>query len=96
MLPQDVILVDDYCLKYNIEHTFVSSLEEYGLIELVVVEEQKCIPFHQLQSVEKFSNLYYELNINIDGLDAIHHLLDRIEAMKAEIRRLKNELATFQ
>ena len=71
MQPEDVILVEEYCLKYNIEHTFIFSLEDYGLIELVVVEEQKCIPIQQIQTIEKFSNLYYELNINLDGIDAI-------------------------
>jgi phage terminase small subunit len=82
MQPEDVILVEDYCLKYNIEHTFVFSLEEYGLIELVVVEEQKWIPIYQIQAIEKFSNLYYDLNINIDGIDAISHLLQKIETMQ--------------
>ena len=96
MQPEEVILVEDYCQKYTIDQTFVLSLAEYGLIELVVVEEQKCIPFHQLQAVEKFSNLYYDLNVNLDGIDVINHLLQRIEAMQNEIRQLKSQLAAFQ
>lgn len=95
MLPEDFIRVDDYCLTYQIEHTFLFSLEEYGLIELVVVEEQKCIPIHQLQTIEKFSNLYYELNINVDGIDAISHLLLKIETMQEEIRMLKSKLNVY-
>ncbi|RRB02747.1 chaperone modulator CbpM [Larkinella rosea] len=95
MLPEDVILVEDYCLKYQIEHAFVFSLEEYGLIELVVVEAQKCIPLHQMQAIEKFSNLYYDLNINLDGIDAISHLLQKIEVMQDEIRLLKSKLSLY-
>lgn len=96
MLPEDVIPVEDYCLKYNIEHTFVFSLAEYELIELVIVEEQKFIPIHQLQAIEKFTHLYYELNINIDGIDAISHLLQKIEAMQEEIRGLKSQLSLYE
>ena len=96
MQPEDVILVEEYCLKYNIEHTFIFSLEDYGLIELVVVEEQKCIPIQQIQTIEKFSNLYYELNINLDGIDAISHLLQRIETMQEEIRQLKSQLSLYE
>ncbi|MFC5409006.1 chaperone modulator CbpM [Larkinella bovis] len=96
MLPEDVIRVEEYCLKYMIEETFVFSLEEYGLIELVVVEESKCIPLHQLQAIEKFSNLYYELNINLDGIDAISHLLQKIETMQVEIKQLKNQLSLYE
>jgi hypothetical protein len=96
MLPEDMIRVEDYCLKYTIEQTFVFSLEEYGLIELLVVEEQTCIPLHQLQAIEKFSNLYYELNINLDGIDAISHLLQKIETMQEEIRNLKGQLSLYK
>ncbi|GAB3919306.1 chaperone modulator CbpM [Larkinella terrae] len=95
MLPEDIIRVEDYCLKYEIEHTFLFSLEEYGLIELTVVEEQKCIPVQQLPAIEKFSNLYYELNINVDGIDAISHLLRKIETMQEEIRGLKTKLSVY-
>lgn len=95
MLPEDIIRVEDYCQTYEIEHTFLFSLEEYGLIELVIVDEQKCIPIHQLPAIEKFSNLYYELHINIDGIDAISHLLWKIEIMQEEIRGLKNKLAVY-
>ncbi|GAB3898352.1 hypothetical protein GCM10028803_17660 [Larkinella knui] len=95
MQPDDVILVEDYCLKYNIEHTFVFSLEEYGLIELVLVEERKFIPIHQIPAIEKFSTLHYELNINLDGIDAISHLLQKVEAMQEEIRLLKSRLSVY-
>ncbi|WP_460636051.1 chaperone modulator CbpM [Larkinella harenae] len=91
-----MILVEDYCLKYTIEETFVHSLEEYGLIELSVVEEQRCIPIHQLQSIEKFATLYYDLNINLDGIDAIHHLLYKIESLQDEIKQLKNQLSLYR
>ncbi|MGA0558017.1 chaperone modulator CbpM [Larkinella sp. VNQ87] len=96
MLPEDVIRVEEYCLKYTVEETFVASLAEYGLLELVIIEEQPFIPLHQLPTLEKFSNLHYELNINLDGIDAIHHLLQRVEAMQDEIRRLKSQLSVYE
>lgn len=96
MVPEDVIRVDEFCLKYTIEETFVFSLEEYGLIELVEVDESKCIPLHQLQVIEKFSHLHYDLNINLDGIDAIRHLLQKIEILQGEIRQLKNQLSVYE
>lgn len=96
MWSEDVILVDEFCLKYPIEQAFVFSLEEYGLIELVIVEEQKCIPIRQLQAIEKFSHLYYELNINLDGIDAINHLLQKVETLQEEVKTLKNQLKLYE
>jgi hypothetical protein len=40
--------------------------------------------------------LYHELHINIEGIDAIHHLLQRIENMQHEIIALKNRLSFYE
>jgi chaperone modulatory protein CbpM len=96
MQPEDVILVEDYCLNYAIDQSFVFDLEEYGLVELVVVEEKQFIPLHQVPVIEKFSHLYYELDINVDGIDAISHLLRKVEMMQEEIRTLRNRLRVYE
>lgn len=96
MQPEDVILVEDYCLNYAIDQSFVFDLEEYGLVELVVADDRKWIPLHQLQVIEKFSHFYYELDINIDGIDAISHLLRKVEMMQEEIWLLKSRLRVYE
>jgi hypothetical protein len=42
--------------------------------------------------VERYARLYYDLSINMEGIDAIHHLLDRIYVMQDEMRSLRNQL----
>ena len=48
--------------------------------------------FAQLPDVERYSRMYYDLSINIEGIDAIHHLLERMESMQQEIYSLHNKL----
>ena len=48
--------------------------------------------FSQLPDVERYSRMYYDLSINIEGIDAIHHLLERMEEMQQEIYSLHNKL----
>ena len=87
------IPVYDFCLHYQIEQSFISNLNESGLIEITTVEETGCIPSNQLSSLEKYVRLYYELQINIEGIEAITHMLERIKELQHEVRRLKQEIA---
>ena len=37
-----------------------------------------------------------DLSINIAGIDAIHHMLERIELLQQEVRSLRNELEFYR
>jgi len=89
------IPVDDFCLHYQIEHSFISDLNESGLIEITTIEETGCIPANQLSSLEKYVRLYYDLQINVEGIEAITHLLERIKELQHELRRLKQESSSL-
>ncbi|MBK6338750.1 MAG: hypothetical protein IPN93_15995 [Bacteroidetes bacterium] len=39
--------------------------------------------------------IHYELNINLEGIDAIFHLLNRIENLELELLTVKNKLQAF-
>lgn len=89
-MPSNKISVEQCCIYYEIETAFVQQLDEYGLIELIHSGKKTYIPFEQLADLEKFMRLYYELEINIAGIDAIHHLLKRIELLQQKLNRLEN------
>ena len=40
--------------------------------------------------------MYYDLSINIEGIDAIRHLLERMKDMQNEMDRLKQELRVLR
>jgi len=50
----------------------------------------------QLQQLEKYIRLYYELDINLEGIETITHLLRRIDLMQDEIIMLKNRLRLYE
>jgi hypothetical protein len=86
------ISVEECCVHYSIETTFVLQLDEHGLIELDRSGQQVHIAYEQLPDLEKYMQLHYELNINMEGLEAIKHLLCRMQHLQQEVRRLENEL----
>ena len=90
------IAVDDFCNSWNIEMTFISSLQEMGLIEFVVISETTFINISLLPQLEKLIRFHYELDINLEGIETIMHLLQRIETMHDEINDLRNKLRLFE
>ncbi len=96
MQTENLIALDEFCTSHNIEFSFISSLQQTGLIEISTVEETGFIAESQLQKLEKFLRLYYELDINLEGIETITHMLQRITAMQDEIISLKNRLRLYE
>lgn len=96
MQVENLIAVDEFCVNHCIEISFISSLQQTGLIEITTVKETEFIDAGQLQQLEKFIRLYYELDINIEGIETISHLLQRINSMQDEIIALKNRLRLYE
>lgn len=94
-MQTDLIIVSDYCDKCHIDPSFILLLEEDGLIDVQVIEEQKYILASQLRDLERYTRMYYDLSINIAGIDAIRHLLDRMQTMQDEIYRLRRRMRVY-
>jgi chaperone modulatory protein CbpM len=79
-----------------VEQTFVESLESYGLISISYKENQRFILKEELTELEKFSRMYYDLDINIPGIDALKHLLEKIKELQQETESLRARLRIYE
>lgn len=95
MANEDLIETAIFCNYHDIELSFIDSLEESGLVELIIINDKKFIHHNQLLEIEKIIRLHQDLEINISGLEAIVQLLQRIEQMQFEISSLKNKLSFY-
>lgn len=96
MPTNHLIEVNEFCIIHNIEVSFISSLRENGLIEILFDHESAFFDAEQLQLVEKFIRFHYDLDINIEGIECINHLLQRTAAMQDEIASLRNRLSLYE
>lgn len=87
-----LIAVEECCTIYNIEFTFLESLNDFGLIDIVPLEDKHFLSEDQLKDLERMIRLHYELDINMAGIDAISHLLKRVDELQREIRVLKSHV----
>ena len=92
-MQTDLIIINDYCARCDIEPDFVRMLGEGGLIDVEMIDDTDCFPASQLGELERYTHLYYDLSINIEG---IRHLLRRIEDLQERVRKLENELHFYR
>ena len=96
MQNNELILAEEFCTYYKIQLSFINNLNQFGLIEITSVEEKPYIPQSQLQKLEQIIRLHHDLDINLEGIDAITHLLDRVKSLQTEIAGLKNRLSIYE
>ncbi|PRX52102.1 chaperone modulator CbpM [Salegentibacter salegens] len=93
---EDLIPTDEICTRYKIERTFVSSLYESGLIEIVTVEETEYVHCDEISEFERLRRLHYDLDINVEGLEAIQHLIGQVKKLQKQNQKLKNRLGLYE
>jgi chaperone modulatory protein CbpM len=91
-----MVAVNEFCASHEIEISFIGSLRESGLIEITKISEGDFIKADQLKQLEKFMHLYYDLDINLEGIETINYLLQRMNSMDDEIRYLRNKLRLYE
>jgi hypothetical protein len=96
MQSENLIALDDFCAKHEIELSFITALKETGLIEITTIEKAWFIHVEELRQLEKYIRLYYELDINLEGIESITHLLQRINLMQDELISLRNKLGLYE
>jgi len=96
MEAENMVPASEFCLYHNIELSFIYSLNESGLIDITNIEEKIFVPISQLKHLEKLMRLKNEMDINIEGIETITYLLQRIKEMQLHIVQLTNKLSFYE
>ncbi len=96
MENEKLIPMEQFCIHYNIEISFIQSLSEYGLVNITTSEEIQYLQSDQIKDIEKMIRLHFDLEINLEGIDAIYHLLQRVDNLHNELQSIKNRLHPFE
>lgn len=91
-----LVEIDEFCTIHNIEVSFINSLQESGLVDIISRHETSYIEADQLPRLEKFIRLYYDLDINLEGIETVDYLLQRITSLQDEITSLRNRLRLYE
>lgn len=96
MAAEKYIWIRDFCQGHSLEEAFLYELQEYDLIRIVEVGRQPAIHRRELHRLERLVRLHSDLQISPQGLQAVQHLLDRLETMEQELWQLRRKLGRWE
>ena len=76
--------------------SFFSNLNEIGLIEIKTIESSQYIDSDSVYEIEKIVRMHQELDVNIEGIDVVFNLLQKIDTLQKELTALKNRLNLYE
>lgn len=95
MNDQELISIELLSQNLHIETSFIGSLQEYGLVTITTIDQVSYITSEQVADIERLARLRYEMDVNLEGIEAISHILRRIQSLQNEITSLKNQLRFY-
>ena len=96
MSTKNLILVELLCIHYEVELSFFRSLDDIGLIELIVIEDAPFIAQEKLSDLEKVIRIHQDLNLNPEAIDIIIDLLQKVNSLEAELKAKENRLRLYE
>jgi len=91
-----MIRIELICSSYNVESSFIDSLENAGLIQVNMVQEARYLPADSINDLEKMIRLHYDLDINLEGIETIVHLLNQISQLHEHLHEIENRLRFYE
>ena len=96
MNTENLVTATDFCSCHHIEISFIRSLSEFGLIETTEIQEEVYLSRAELEKLEHIVELHFKMDINLEGVEAIDHLLTRMKTLQDEVIALKNKLRFYE
>lgn len=93
---ESLIPLQQLCVHYNIEMSFLINLNDFDLIEIRTIEHSQYVHKDYVVHIEKMIRMHHELDINIEGIDTIFNLLKKIETLQEELIITKNKLRVYE
>jgi len=96
MDTENLVTATDFCSYHHIDPSFIESLSGVGLIETTVIQQQVYLTAEELQKLELIVALHYQMDINLEGVEVINHLLGQIRSLQQEVISLRNRLSFYE
>jgi hypothetical protein len=96
METDEMIRIELICSSYNVESSFIDSLENAGLIQVNVIQDMRYLPVESISDLERMIRLHYDLEINLEGIETIIHLLNRISTLHQHLNEIENRLRFYE
>ena len=95
-MKKELFAITTYCSLHGVDHSFIASLQDEGLISITVEDNDEYIEEEQLPDLEIYTRWHHEMGINTKGIDVIRNLVSRLREAHNELNSLKNRLKLYE
>ena len=92
MEQNNLVHIAHFCANCDIEYAFIQSLNNVGLIDIIILDNHKYFSADQLKDVERALRIHNELDVNLEGIDVIFNLIKQIDTLQNELTIANNRL----
>ncbi|WP_293295567.1 chaperone modulator CbpM [Allomuricauda sp.] len=92
MKKENFISIKTFCENHGVGESFIYSMYEYEILQVQQEKEAGMLHLDDLPLLEKMVRLHHDLDINPEGIQAVHHLLGQVESLQEEVASLKKKL----
>jgi chaperone modulatory protein CbpM len=96
MNMENLIPIPVLCAHYEVELSFFTNLSDMGLLEIKTIENSNYIDSDAVYEIEKMVRMHQELHVNMEGIDVVFNLLQKIDALQNELTTLQNRLRLYE
>jgi chaperone modulatory protein CbpM len=96
MSSEELIPAREFCTFHHVELSFIHNLHDSGLIGMTIRDGAVFLPAEELPKLEKLVRWHYELSINTEGIEALSHVLQRLEYLLQENTSLRGRLRRYE
>lgn len=84
------------CEVYQVQESFVYQIADLGLVEFYTIEEEPHLHYDHLQELERILRLHRDLQINLEGVQAVLQLLENNRQLQERVTDLENRLRRYE
>jgi hypothetical protein len=95
-MKKELFALRTYCSLHGVDHSFITSLSDEGLITITVENNDEYIEEEQLPDLEIYTRWHHDMGINTEGIDAIRHLVHKLRDVQAQLNALKARLKSYE
>ena len=96
MENREFIPVAELCRVYEIDLVFIESLSEYELVEVIIQENVQLVPISNVSKLEQIIRIHRDLHVNIEGVDVILNLLNKVDKLENELYAVRDRLSLYE
>ncbi|WP_276391259.1 chaperone modulator CbpM [Eudoraea chungangensis] len=96
MKQEKLISIRQLCDHYQIEMSFFEALQEEGLLRMTYASNNYFLEQDAMHRAEKIIRIHKELNINVEGIDVVFNLLQKVDNLQQEMLQMQNKLNLYE